>query len=646
MLNLSIMPLDLKNIDEICEDAIKQQREGVSTVAMFMMKFAPEGTPAVNKAEEFCKTYEIFRERLDKANAKSGVLVQSTLGHIYSPNVPHSFQNVESLVDGSILKSTCCPLDKGFRAYIKEQFRILASHHPSCIMIDDDIGLLYRSVKGCTCPLHMAEFNRRAKTNMTREELYAHTQGNTEEDRYYTDIYVNLQREALEGVVAEMRAGIDEVDPTIQGIVSGIYQGRFCEFTDVMLKVFSGENNLRIARLNNGMYTNGSGRGFTSNMYRAAVLREFLKDKVDILLAETDTCPHNRYSTSATMLHAHFAGTILEGAKGAKHWITRLNANEPKAGIAYRKVLAKYNKFYEELTKYFEELKPVGCCFPISLVQDYGFKKSEAGLNLNPWGECVLERFGLPLYFSSERSGAVFLDDISATRFTDEQISSFFRGTVILSAVAAKKLNERGFSSYTGVDVQDWTGENISYELINGHKISVQTGVRELRVCEKTVQPLSYNMHATEKGEEKILFPAVTGFLNSLGGYTVVFSGTPDTLFHYSCAFSMLNQTRKEQFVEILKKQNNLPVYYPDDAEIYLRAGYLNNGELFCAVFNLGLDVEEELTLGCDKQVSKIEKLNSDGTRSVCEFYEEDSVLHIRECVQVLNPIVLFLSYK
>lgn len=646
MLNLSIMPLDVENVDEICEDVIKQQRESVSTVAMFMMKFAPEGQHAVNKAEKACKTYDIFRDRLEKANAKSGVLVQSTLGHIAPPNVPHSFQNVVSLVDGSTLESTCCPLDKGFRLYIKEQFRVLAMHRPSCIMIDDDIGLLYRSVKGCACPLHMAEFNRRAKTNMTREELYAHTQGNTEEDRNYTDIYVNLQGDALEGVVAEMRAGIDMIDPTIQGIVSGIYQGRFCEFTDRILKAFSGKNNLRIARLNNGMYTNGSGRGFTSNMYRAAVLREILKDKVDILLAETDTCPYNRYSTSATMLHAHFVGTILEGAKGAKHWITRLSANEPKAGIAYRKVLAKHSKYYEELTKYFEELKPVGCCLPISLIQDYGFKKSEGGLNLNPWAKCVLERLGLPLYFSSEKSGAVFLDDISVMRFTDEQILSFFEGTVVLSAVAAKKLNERGFSSYIGVDVQDWMGEKISYELINGHHISVQTDARELKPREKAVQILSYNMHKTEKDEEKILFPAVTGFFNSIGGYTVVFSGTPDTLFHYAYAFSMLNQTRKEQLVEILQKQNNLPVYYPDDAEIYLRAGYLNNGELFCAVFNLGLDVEEELTLVCDKPVSKIEKLNADGTRSICDFYEIDSVLHIRECVHVLNPIVLFLSYK
>ena len=71
MLNLSIMPLDTEHIDEVCRDVIEQQRNGVSTHAMFMMKFNPEGTPAIDKAESECKKYDLFRERLDKAGARS-----------------------------------------------------------------------------------------------------------------------------------------------------------------------------------------------------------------------------------------------------------------------------------------------------------------------------------------------------------------------------------------------------------------------------------------------------------------------------------------------------------------------------------------------------------------------------------------------
>ena len=100
MLNLSIMPLDVEHLDEIVADIVEQQRTGVSTHAMFMMEFNPEGTPAVNKAEMLCAKYDLFREKLDKLGAKHGVLVQATLGHIYTPYEPYPFQPTVSLPTG------------------------------------------------------------------------------------------------------------------------------------------------------------------------------------------------------------------------------------------------------------------------------------------------------------------------------------------------------------------------------------------------------------------------------------------------------------------------------------------------------------------------------------------------------------------
>ena len=83
-MNLSIVPLDTGHIDEVCADIIEQQKTCVSTHAMFLMKFNPEGTPAADKATRECKRYDLFRERLDRADAKHGVLDQATLGHQYS----------------------------------------------------------------------------------------------------------------------------------------------------------------------------------------------------------------------------------------------------------------------------------------------------------------------------------------------------------------------------------------------------------------------------------------------------------------------------------------------------------------------------------------------------------------------------------
>lgn len=645
MLNLSIMPLDEKNLEEICADIIRQQRDGVSNCAMFLMEFSPIGTPAQARAKELCKIYDKARAILDKAGAKHGVLVQSTLGHIVKPSIPHSFQNAVSLIDGAEQSSTCCPFDGNFRAYIREQMRELATHNPSIIMIDDDVGLLYRPWKGCACPLHMARLSELAGRNIAREELYARTQGNTEEDKYVTDLYVKTVEESLVGAVKAMREGIDMVNPAIMGAVSGIYSATgFCEFSDKIAEAFAGKGNPKIIRLNSGIYTASTGRNYSSRMFRLASLREYLKGKYDILLAETDTCPQNRYSTSASLLHMHFTSSILEGAKGAKHWITRLSANEPNAGKAYRAILSKNSAFYEKLCQYVEKWTAIGCRVPIPHTQNYGFVPDLLGNNLSPWTSAVLERMGIPFYFGNDGKGAVLLDNVSVDKFTDEEIFGFLHETVFLSGGAVEKLIKRGFLPYLGVSIRPWKGKNISFELVNGHKIAAQMEYQELVVENVSVEALSYAIHTPDSSTIEKQFPAVTAFVNPLGGKTVAFCGNPDAPFRYYTAFSFLCETRKKQLIDIFGKAEGLTLYYPEDAEIYIRAGRLENGEILCAFFNLGLDVLENIPLCCKERVRKVEKLTASGERETCDFEDSNGVVIIKDTVQVLEPKILFLS--
>lgn len=652
MLNLSIMPLDTSHIEEVSKDIIEQQKSGVSTHAMFMMKFNPEGTPAVNKAKDQCEKYDMFRERLDAAGAKHGVLVQATLGHIVVPYEPYPFQPSVFLSTGEERVVTCCPLDPNFREYIKEEFRILAEHHPSVVMLDDDLGLFYKQTQGCACKYHMAELNRRAKKAVTREELYNHTLGNSEEDEYYKNLYVEVVGDSIVGAVKAMREGLDAVDPTIQGVVSGIYTSTFCEFSDRTAEAFAGKGNPTVIRLNGGPYSNststGGARNFTSNLFRAAILRENTKDKVNVFLAETDTCPQNRYSTSAALLHAHFTASILEGATGAKHWITRLSAYEPNSGKAYRRKLSKYSKFYEALCDYYKELKPFGCRIPLTLMQNFFYKAPPTGLQLSPWATSVLERLGLPLYFSNEGEGAVFVDDFSVDGFSDEEIREFMKGTLILSVNAAEKLAMRGFSDELGVTVAkdaSSVGKVVSGERINGVNMSAQYGNRELIPLSDETEWLSEVYHFDKKLEAyEPLYPGVTRHKTSLGGECIVFSGTPDMPFRYFTAFSMLNETRKGQLIEILSKKDLLPLYYPEDAELYLRAGRLSDGRLFAAAFNLSQDMLEELPLVVKGTVSEVEMLDENGKLYHVDFEIKDGVVTVKEAVLPLTPIVLVLT--
>lgn len=645
MINLSIMPLNENRIDEMCDDIIQQQKDNVSNCAMLMMKFNAECTPPVNKAEKQCRIYDKYRQQLDKYGAKYGVLVQATLGHITKPSSPHPFQSVVSLINGEEYESQCCPLDPGFKKYIRKQMKILATHNPDIVMLDDDIGLMYRKSKGCACRYHMAEFNRRAGTDMSREELYAHILGDSDEDKRYTDIYVDVQKDSLVSVVEEMRKGIDEVNPAIQGIVSGIYVTTFCEFSGDIASAFAGKGNPVTIRLNGGPYSkSSSARTFTESPFRAATLIENTKDKVDVFLAETDTCPQNRYSTSASYMHSHFTSIILEGATGAKHWITRTMAYEPFSGKAYRKILSKYSGFYEKISAMVKELQPFGCRIPLTLMQNYEFKPLSQGMNICPWSTCVIERFGLPMYYGNIGTGAVFLDDYSVDGFNDREITEFLSGTLVLSAGAAQKLSDRGFGGYLGVEVGDIGENKPSHERIYGELFPVQYGCKKLEFISDDAEPLSEVIYNSSSDDAQAGFPGVVRTSNSLGGEVIVFSGTPDMPFTYYTAFSMLNETRKKQLINILSQKNHIPLYYPEDAEVYLRAGFLKDGSIMAVLFNLGFDELEDIPLCVSSKVSNVVKINPDGTKSECTFTADKNIVRVNENLKTLMPLVLIIS--
>ena len=642
MYNYSIMALDTAHLEEICQDIKEQYRQGVTDCALFCMTLMPEGTPPVPKAEQLCAQYDLFRERLEAEGVPSGILMQASIGHGYSLNERAPYQRYVNLTDGEEVDISC-PYDADFQKYISHAMEVLASHRPRVIMVDDDFRLVNcRAGKGCACPMHLAEFNRRAGLNLTREELYAHVMGETDEDARLREIYLEVERDSLRAGARAMRAGIDRVDPKLPGLFCCV--GNACEAAVDIATILAGEGNPVVIRLNNGNYTPVSSRFVSMHMQRAATQVAVLRAQghVDAFLAETDTCPQNRYSTGAQSLHTHFTGTILEGASGAKHWITRLGRYEPKSGIAYRKILAKNAGFYRALAELTPTLRWTGCRIPVSSVPDFGLTRDTW---LSGWAMHVLERMGLPLYFSAKAGGTVFLDSFGDQGYTDAQLEEMFRGTVFLDGEAAVRLNDRGFTGLIGVKTQEWTGATITGERMDatGGGASRQVRAKHLVPVDDTVQTVSVNFHRVGTNPDEDLFPAVTVYKNPLGGTTVTFCGATKTEFNHLEAFSFLCESRKNQLVSLMKQYGDLPVYYDGDEEMLMKAAYTPENELFCALFNLGLDPIEEIALVCDKPVERVQKLQPDGSRADVSFRTENGVLFVEAPAYTLDPVILFL---
>ncbi len=646
MYSYSIIPLDTSHVSEICDDIVYQYENGIADCALFLMASVPEGNPPIDKARIFGEKYVLFRDELRRRGHDCGILVQCSIGHGYPLNAMFPFQRYTNLTDGA-QANIVCPYDEDFAEHFEGVMAYYASLEPKVIMVDDDFRLISRPGRGCACPLHMAEFNKRAGTSFNREELLAAMKSDSPESREYCRIFADIQHESLVFSARAMRRGIDRVNPKLQGI--------FClcgsDPAGEIARILAGEGNPTILRVNNGCYTAHGPRQLTSSFIRAARQIGDVANKVDVYLAETDTCPQNRYSTSAALLHSHFTGTILEGASGAKHWITRTRCFEPSSGKAYRRQLAKYSGFYNSLAELVQKVRWEGCRIPLATKSVYHPSGDDSGLGTS-FATCVLDRFGLPLYFGDVRKGArsaVFMSG-SARSFSDDEVRAFLSGTLFIASDMAKELCERGFSEYLGVEVREWDGPRTSAELFRASERipaerngNAQMRPKELIPSEKA-EIYSTTCHLKDGKEYIPLFPAVTYFENSLGGRVVVFCGTPAANFSFTEAFSFLTETRKAQLVELLTRCGKLPVWYPEDAEVYLRSGVTEDGTRLVSFFNIGLDKIDNVTLCSERTIKSARYLDSNGELREVGFDFDGERYVFELAAETLIPVILLLE--
>ena len=362
MLNFSIMSLDENHIEEICQDIEYQVKSGIATMPLFSFTLTPEGIPAIDKADMLCQKYEKFKQRLDESGVPSGVLIQASIGHGWKLNQPSAFQKYTGLINGTD-PNVCCPLDSGFQEYIRSSAARIARANPCHIMLDDDFRLMARPSHGCACPLHLKKLSVLTGKELTREQLWNIINKKEDENSEIRNAFIKTQIDSLIECAKEIRKGIDSVNPSIPG--SYCLCGASAEGAYEIASIMAGDGNPIAVRINNANYCQTDPRNLIKSLHSAAMQISALTGKPDIILAETDTCPQNRYSTPAAKLHSHFTFSILEGASGAKHWITRLRAYEPNSGKAYRKKLENYSGFYHELSRIAQKLSWFGCRIPI-----------------------------------------------------------------------------------------------------------------------------------------------------------------------------------------------------------------------------------------------------------------------------------------
>ena len=641
LLTYSIIKPNEEHIDEYIKDIKMQYDTGITIMPLLMVFFTPEGDNSIDKVTPQCEVYKKYKERLDELGIPSGVLVQSTIGHGSQLALGPAFTPLTSFKTGEPSFGSCCPLDADFRKYFYDAMAKLASYGPKVIMIDDDWRTLSRAQRGCACEAHMKLFNETAGTNFTRQELWDICASGSEEGKKYWKIWQEVQKKTLVDAVEYLRAGIDSVDPTIQGVICTNKENHACA------KPFAGKGNPSIARGAGSRYAPLSTRYYGTYFFYAALRYHKIKDMVDIPIAESDSCPHNRYSMSASAFHMCFVESLLEGYKGAKHWFTRSNY-ELESGVAFKKKFAKYKKFDDQVAKDFDEITYEGFRIPLiwrdteSPLED----TSDVDKQSIGWLNHCFERLGLPAYFSNEQGGILSLERDCLHFYSDEDIKKFLSGNVFLAGDVAELLCKRGFSDLLGVEVRDWKGLKVTGEYFINEKnhSNKQYNGKEIVTLSDEVETLSWAINQVQGAKMTKLYPAVTLYKNKLGGNVVTFSGTPVSPFTFSDGFGFLTQTRKAQLINIMNRINPVPAYYASDDELFCKAGTMKDGTIFVALFPTSYDDIEEIKLGVNKEISSVRYLTPDGEKKEVEFTQDGNIITVKHGARPLNPEILYLK--
>ncbi|MEI6421911.1 MAG: hypothetical protein WCP55_06800 [Lentisphaerota bacterium] len=616
-----VMPLLPGREAELAADAERLLATGVCTDIACMLTLVPEGDPPVDKATILGNHFSAFRDCFKGDQSRLGILAQATLGHGWIPDEPASF---EKLVrpDGSSAYQMC-PLDPLFQLYIRDAFRQLAALKPAFFMIDDDFRLL-SGRDGCYCPLHIAEIGRRLGRCFTRETLL----DTLRTDAKVAHEYDQLLLDSLMLIAGIIRDAIDATDPAIPG--------SFCacrldiRHAGPISRRLAGKGHPRVVRINNARYLSSEMRSFANRMYDGAAQIAGLDADVTIL-AETDTCPQNRYSAGANLMHSHYVGSILEGCHGAKHWITRTELYQPASGAAYRAILTQYHGFYETLFTAVQASAPSGyaaAVLPGAMPFNSPPDRVGACASKKNWG-ALLSVLGLPCNFAKMPDLPAMITGADVELFSDAELKCLLKNGLLLEGLAAEKLCQRGFSRELGIVAEPWTGERVSCELWGGVMLNPDVVYSRLTPVDPKVTIHSTLRHrksgvSTDFTE---LGAAVTLFENPSGGRVAVFAaafGLNNTL----SSFGFYDEDRKREILDLLQFVCGKPVefYYSGDAELYLKVRRFSDGRYLLAFFNLGHDALELLPVNSAFRIASVEMLSPCGSWEPVGF--------VRGCLQ------------
>ncbi len=622
---INIVPFFPDRIDYMAEEAVRLYRTAGINSPAYCMTLHPEGPEPIAKAQYYAKAFAALKKKLEGTGVRPGILIQAVMGHGWNGQMlcGKPWQYTINIHGGTTYRM--CPLDPGFREYVRETFRLLAPLRPAFFLTDDDIRLINNSSYGleCFCPLHMAEFNAASPRKFTAEELRTYLADAPAGDET-ARIFDSVRRKSLLDLAKLIRSAIDETDESIPcGCCIG---GREYMLMEELAKTFAGKNE-PFLRIHNALYLEERTHDFPIIMYHTNLMRK-AAGSIPVLLDEADTCPHNRFSKSVSGMHSHIVGGILNGLSGAKLWLTNLMEPEAAESAEYEKVLAEHRGFYDTL---------LGCCSRIDWLGprtllppkelDWRPAKLSAYYDWHDWQWQYMNRFGIPgSYGEFDPSRITLLTGDAVRGMSAEELRKVLSGKVLLDGDGAFAVHEKGLSGLIGA-VPHKKEFRFSFE----YDLAMKRPMRflndfsapsfELLPGAVPLTELRLRSFASSPDWQS----AGTGtlyFENAAGGRVITTAVAMSNII-----YNMLAPVRKQWLLSLFERLDGKPMpFCANDQDVYMRYGVLPTGENLAAVINLSFGRLEDIRLQ-NTGARSVKRLDRTGKWINQKFRKEDGML-------------------
>ncbi len=538
--------------------------------------------------------------------------------------------------DGNKTYATC-PLDAGFRKDFADKVAACARiAKPSIIFFEDDYTLSnhggMNAMKGCFCPLHLAEYAKRVGKTYSASEIAKMFRNPTADNAELRNKFAELSRDSLALRAGEIRKGIDSADPKIR---TCLCQSGFVDVdgdsTETVARAFAGGTKPMVRVFGAAYFNENAPATLPRELAHTFWSAQHLGSDIE-LIHETDPYPHTRFYNSTLYLLSELSAAMMAGVTGSYYYCTQYS-DDPLGDDGYARRMMTERRRLETVRDMRATMRPCGVRAVYTPKEVYMFRETvkSAASGMLPVHAYFLGKMGFPMTTVDDAPVAMLIGN-TPNALSDDEIRGLFAGGLFIDAEAAVLLAQRGFGPLMGCEAV----EGNRYMEYDYETISPAAGckMRGKKLYNRKYHSLSYigwtpkrsviadlkPANGAETWSDLIGFdgkpvaPATLFFRNSIGGRVAVISRSLDSQTHPSI-YSPRKQELLHNLFAKLAGDSPIDVTAPKTPSTWLIAAK-NDHELLVMAENLCGEPRSdiELSFSAAWQGGMVSVLQSDGS--------------------------------